>query len=147
VASRKYSHRIDLCGHDYVSCAPRRALSESFFRRWRWPIIWLAVILTLTSIPGRDVPQVPLFPEADKVVHLTMYAVLGALVSASVGGRGVSVGRVIVAIAVFAAFDEWHQQFIPGRTMDVMDWLADVIGCLLGLIFLAVARRRRERTS
>jgi len=37
---------------------------------------------------------------------------------------------------VFAASDEIHQAFVPGRETDVMDWLADVAGiCISGYIY------------
>jgi VanZ family protein len=29
---------------------------------------------------------------------------------------------------VYGASDEFHQRFVPGRTADVLDWLADSLG-------------------
>jgi VanZ family protein len=37
-------------------------------------------------------------------------------------------------IAALGAIDEWHQLAVPGRSADVRDWLADVIGALLGIV-------------
>ena len=33
----------------------------------------------------------------------------------------------------YAASDEIHQLFVPGRQADVSDWLADIIGLAAGL--------------
>ena len=39
-----------------------------------------------------------------------------------------------------AAVDEWTQQFVPGRSSDPRDWMADVIGASLGAILFLVGR-------
>ena len=36
-----------------------------------------------------------------------------------------------------ATFDEWHQSFVPGRSSDLADWIADVAGVMLGVLFVA----------
>jgi VanZ family protein len=51
----------------------------------------------------------------------------------------------MLGIALFGALDEWHQQFIPGRSMDLFDWLADFSGATIGTLTAAVAPRVRER--
>ncbi len=118
-------------------------------RRW-WPVVgWAGVILTLTSWPSP--PDVaPRFPGFDKVVHFTMYAVLGSLVAhalrvpVSVRARL----NAITALAIFAFVDELHQLLIPGRSASVWDWTADLVGAvaglLLGLHLLSLARARQD---
>ena len=34
----------------------------------------------------------------------------------------------MLAIIVYGASYEFHQRFVPGRTADVLDWLADSLG-------------------
>ena len=41
-------------------------------------------------------------------------------------------------ISCFGALDEWHQQFIPQRSMDLLDWAADTAGATIGVL-LALA--------
>jgi VanZ family protein len=48
----------------------------------------------------------------------------------------------IAAISFFGAMDEWHQQFIPQRSMDFLDWAADTTGAAIGII-LALSTTRR----
>jgi VanZ family protein len=50
---------------------------------------------------------------------------------------------IAVASALGAA-DEWHQQFIPSRSMDVRDWMADTAGAVTGLSLVTALARRRE---
>jgi VanZ family protein len=107
--------------------------------------------LLLTSIPGSDIPHVSFmsFRDSDKLVHGTMYAIFAFLAVRSLirAGRPLrqAVLVVMLGIAIFAALDEWHQQFIPGRSMDVLDWLADISGATIGTLAATMASRVRER--
>lgn len=115
---------------------------------WVAVVAWAAVILVATSLPGRVLP--PAFPHADKLVHLASYGVLGALVARALrtGGARAPSPRVFAAaaatLALFAAGDEWHQQFVPGRSADRADWLADMIGAAAGLAALTTTPLRSE---
>ncbi|HEY9427512.1 MAG TPA: VanZ family protein [Gemmatimonadaceae bacterium] len=120
-------------------------------RQWGPPALWAAFILLLTSIPGSDIPHVSFmsFRDSDKLVHGTMYAIFAFLAVRSLlrAGRPLlqAVLVVMLGIAIFAAVDEWHQQFIPGRSMDVFDWLADISGATIGTLAATMASRVRER--
>ena len=120
-------------------------------RQWGPPVLWAAFILLLTSIPGSDLPHVSLlgFRDSDKLVHGTMYAIFAWLATRTFlrAGRPLrqAILVVVLVIALFAAADEWHQQFIPGRSMDVFDWLADLSGVTIGTIVAALVPRVRER--
>ncbi len=53
----------------------------------------------------------------------------------------------ILGVSILGAVDEWHQAFIPGRSMSFLDWIADSTGALVGalatryLLFLPSRRR------
>ena len=120
-------------------------------RRWWPPAAWAAAILILTSIPNPDLGRIGeiLPPGADKLVHAAMYAVLGWLwwrASRAASWRWRAAGRALLAILAFAALDEWHQRFIPGRSADVLDWAADGVGAAAGLT-AGMTNQRRERVS
>jgi VanZ family protein len=87
-------------------------------------------------------------PGGDKTAHLLMYGVLGFL-SARAALRSSfapsTLILVVLAIAVFAAFDEAHQLAIPGRSADRLDWYADIVGASLGACLALVESRARER--
>ncbi|MDQ3699281.1 MAG: VanZ family protein [Gemmatimonadota bacterium] len=123
------------------------------YRRWTPPVAWAAIILTITSIPGSNLGAVApyVFPGADKLAHVGMYGVLGWLAARANGlGAGAAPGArglapVLMMVFAFAALDEWHQAFIPGRSADALDWLADVVGATTGA--LVFASRRTEAAS
>lgn len=119
--------------------------------RWGPPVAWAAVILVLTSIPASDLAPVGAFafPGADKFVHGVLYAVLGALSMRAAGphARWESLGLLSAAILLFAAADEWHQQFVPGRSPDALDLAADLTGAVAGIAAARYFLRRRITTS
>jgi VanZ family protein len=119
-------------------------------RRWVPTALWAALILVLTSVPGDSVPDGP--AGLDKLVHLGLYAVLGALATRALFERAPgaslrSLARLLLAIACFALVDEAHQQLIPGRSADARDVLADVAGAAVAIALTAAALSRREPTT
>ena len=116
-------------------------------RRWIAPLLWALITLAISSIP---MPAISAPPGADKGVHWILYFVLGILSARAVlSDRNARVGEllaVLAAILVFAALDELHQVWIPGRTVEFRDWVADAIGSLCGItLALVLARRRAPR--
>ena len=103
-------------------------------RRWGPAVVWAAVILLSTSIPGPTLPPGP--AGADKIAHFLAYGILGLLALRAALAHGGSWGRTIAltlaGIAMFAAVDEWHQGLVPGRLPDVADWVADMAGATFG---------------
>lgn len=117
-------------------------------RRWAPSAVWAACILVITSVPASALPPMSPFAGADKLVHASMYALFGILAGRAMVRQGaLRIAAPLVAIALFAAGDEWHQQLIPGRSADVLDWMADVAGATIGLTYTYMARPRRERRT
>ena len=102
---------------------------------------WVALTFTLTSIPNPEFS--PLFPWSDKIAHFAIYGVMGFLFVLWRREIGTGAVEAVVWAAIFAALlgaiDEFHQQWIPGRSMDLLDWVADFGGGTAGGIFSAVA--------
>ena len=77
-----------------------------------------------------------------KCAHMTEYAILGFfLVGARYDGRekcGRVVGRSLGIAALYAATDEIHQYFVPGRACMFTDVCIDSVGALLGVLFATV---------
>src|SRR5438552_6295867 len=94
-------------------------------RRWLPPLLWAGVILVATSLPGRWIPSTA-WPfdnvvHLDKVVHFSMYGVFATLLAREavlVLGGWQSLIITVGLVSAFGAADEWHQQFIPGRTTE-----------------------------
>jgi VanZ family protein len=87
----------------------------------------------------------------DKAVHAALYAVLGWLVAAAMwvsGRRGIKeLAFGLAAIFAYAALDEVHQMWLPGRVATVTDWLADAAGATIGLVAGMVLMRRTSAAA
>jgi len=99
--------------------------------------IWVAFTLILTSVPDAQV-DVPL-PYADKIAHFCFYGVMGFLCALWRRASGSPAGRAALVALVFTAFvgavDEVHQHWIPGRSTEFFDWIADAAGGGAGALF------------
>ena len=104
----------------------------------------VAVLVSLAVLfaPASDVPSAP--PGVDKVVHLLLFAVLAAT------GRWAGVGwRVLgVLLVAYAGVSELLQSLdVLNRSTSVADWLADVVGMVLGLLGWQLLTGRRSPTA
>lgn len=117
------------------------------------PIIaYIALIFFLSSRPYFHAPG-PEFEAKDKVAHFIEYMILGVLLFKAIGWSA-SRDKIInflflLAVGVsIAALDELFQSYIPGRTMSVMDWLADAAGISVGVgVHIATPLGRRKRAK
>jgi VanZ family protein len=119
-------------------------------RTWGLTLAWAAVIVAVTLAPARTLPSAPLLPGMDKLVHAALFGILAWLaLQARARDRAayVPVWLLILGLATFAAADEWLQHFVPGRSADWMDWLADMAGVLMAVRLSGMAPARREIVS
>jgi VanZ family protein len=83
----------------------------------------------------------------DKAMHATEYAALGVLLALALLASGVAPRSAFLIAAAFAsvygATDEVHQAFVPNRSSDVRDWVADTVGGALGVAAVAISLRVR----
>lgn len=106
--------------------------------RWVLVIAWMGLIFYLSSRSDLPTPN-GLSAEVEAILgHLTMYAVLAALVANALADSGISSVRRLIYAFVFAVLygvsDELHQSFVPGRNPDIFDLMVDGVGACLGLI-------------
>lgn len=84
-----------------------------------------------------------------KTAHAMEYAVLGLLTAGAYIRRGTSIRKGILVpwgiATLYAASDEFHQLFVPGRSGQVSDVVLDSAGVLAGVLLLAGIRRARNR--
>ena len=100
-------------------------------------VAWVVLTFVLTSLP-HPVAYLP-FRFADKAAHLGFYGVMGFLCALWRRESGLPAVRAILYAFLFAslagAFDEVHQEWIPGRSMELLDWMADTLGGGIGALF------------
>jgi VanZ family protein len=121
-----------------------------FLRTWLPVFLWMLFIFILSSVPGRDIPNLPI-PFFHKGVHFFEYSVLGALWMRgfTYGRSGVKLFKLSVLAwvltGIFALSDEWHQTFIPGRSGRLEDVRFDVICAIVGILFYSIIRKELGR--
>ena len=149
-----------------------------WLQRW-WPaLLWAIIISTFsTGVFTSDNTSriiVPIlkwfFPHASqetlflvhhfirKMGHLTEYFILSLLILRGIraGKTGIHLGWALAAVAIvgcYAALDEFHQSFVPGRTAAVSDVLIDTAGGVaaqvvvaLVMLFGDIRKKRRDDT-
>jgi VanZ family protein len=94
-----------------------------------------ALVAALSLVPAATLPSTSI---GDKVEHVIAYAVLGLLAAASFARGAV---RVILGLSAFGLAIELLQVFSPGRSPDVLDVMADIVGAILGCGVAIVLRR------
>lgn len=116
---------------------------------WGPVVLYYAVISLFSAITPFD-ELASRLGSADKVAHFLEFGLFGALIARSLSWENFfhhiknGVWVVILAlIPVLAGLDEFHQAFVPGRTPDFHDWLADIAGTCFGmLVGLRIYARR-----
>lgn len=103
---------------------------------WLPVVVWAAGIFALSSLSHPPTPG-PSFPFKDKVGHWALYFTLAVLITrAGRQAHNWSLPRAvlfaILLTSVYGASDEFHQAFVPHRTCDAFDWMADTLGGVAG---------------
>ncbi len=147
---------------------------KSFLKYWLPLLVWLGVIfLGSTSLMSAEHTSrliVPILlwlkpgmsPKTiwiilvimRKCAHVSEYAILALLLWRALrSGPTLRTklptlfSAVLLACAVFAASDEFHQSFVKSRTPSVGDVLLDVVGALFGLLICASFARRHPKKA
>jgi len=96
-------------------------------------MVYYALIFFLSSKSYQIKMNIVFF---DKMIHLIEYTVLGLLLSLGFFALKTSFKSRFILIfisgSVLAGLDEIHQCFVPLRSMEVLDFAADVTGIILG---------------
>jgi len=100
--------------------------------RWLPALVWAGGIFAVSAMSAP--PKIgPEFPLKDKAIHWTLFCILGWLIARALRRtHNLSLPKTfvlaILLASAYGASDEFHQRFVPNRTCDVMDWLADTLG-------------------
>ncbi len=104
---------------------------------WFPVFIYCLMIFMQSSYPSPE--SVPDWPYIDKLLHIAVYALLGALFLRAFKTLQIQHNLKLVMIlsillsSLFGISDEIHQHFVPFRYADFMDALADMIGSVGGV--------------
>lgn len=106
-----------------------RALDKKFVLL---ALAWMAVIFVFSSQPKSDIPTFGVWDTLiKKAGHMLEYAILAWLWYRALGRLHGWAAWGITAL--YAASDEFHQSFTPGRHAQIADVIIDAAGAALGL--------------
>lgn len=104
---------------------------------WFPVFLYCLMIFMQSSYPSPE--SVPDWPYIDKLLHIAVYALLGALLLRAFKTLRIQHNLKLVMIlsillsSLYGISDEIHQHFVPFRNADFMDALADMIGSFGGV--------------
>lgn len=102
----------------------------------------MALIFTASASPDPGLPS----SVSDKTAHVAAYALLSVLVLRALADGALATmtwPRATVAVllsVLYGVTDEVHQRFVPGRSPDVLDVVADAVGAVGGVAALLILR-------
>ena len=111
-------------------------------------LIYLTIVAFLSLLPPNDLPDIPLFPGADKIVHTCMYLGLAWLACWAMHAE---VKRkwyyIIILFSISWGVMMEIFQFLMhlGRSFEFYDIISNSIGTLIGvLIYILMAQQKRK---
>jgi VanZ family protein len=116
-------------------------------------ILWLIATFILLGIPGTFIPKVPNIVELfspDKIVHLIIFGGFVFLLTKAFIFQYPNVNkkkiiRICLVVGIFiGALSEVMQHYVfVGRNGNYVDFLADLIGCFVGMGVYLIQNRKK----
>lgn len=125
---------------------PFMFIKKSFFNSFIPAISWWLIVLGLMCTPGKDFPELGSWTDLiklDKLIHITVFGLMVYLFSRPIAVKDISIIakkqtfiKIAIACSVWGLTIEFIQHFwIPGRSMDLYDFVADSLGCYLAYLY------------
>jgi VanZ family protein len=102
-------------------------------------IIYWIILFILTSLPTGLALETRNI--SDKLLHFGAYGILSVLLYLNMSFQNkfqllkkYPATITVLIASLYGLFDEIHQMFVPGRSAEFLDWLADFSGSLLAVV-------------
>jgi len=114
-------------------------------------MLWSLLIIALSIMPASGLPKHRLLDliSIDKWAHLFFYAVLVYLIMNTLSLKSkslsLSANKVFLSIlygSIFGLIVEVFQGISPSRYFDYLDIIANIIGCITGVLFYNIVLKR-----
>jgi VanZ family protein len=129
----------------------------SFLQKHRYALVYIPLIiywiilLAATSFPSERLPTLGV---GDKSKHFFAYFILAFLLNLTLliqdkypKMKEKAGAYTWVIIAIYGILDELHQMLIPGRSAELLDWIADILGALAGVIAVYFISRQSKQAD
>lgn len=123
-----------------IKALSRELISGRWLKYWFPVFACMAVIFYASSIPGKSIPG--LFKFQDIVFHFVAYLILSFFLARALKNvnPAISFLKLIVFTTILVTFygisDEFHQSFVPGRSVSGFDVFIDFLGGFFGGLVL-----------
>jgi VanZ family protein len=104
-------------------------------------LVWALFILTLTLTPGEHLPSLKIGEiMIDKLLHFGVFLVLSFMAYMGIRyGAQEDNGdkkwlQVLAYCALYGVLVEGLQYWVPGRNIDLLDLISNLLGCLGGML-------------
>ncbi|TEU14172.1 MAG: hypothetical protein E3J21_16735 [Anaerolineales bacterium] len=124
-------------------------LVNPLLRYWLPPVVWMVLIFSLSAQPTLPHhPDTLLDTILKKAAHVIEYGILTFLLWRAFSRRRgtFSYSALVTAFVVsvlYAASDEYHQTFVPGRNGNLVDVGVDTVGALAALLVVGSLGKKR----
>lgn len=123
-----------------IKVESRELISGWKLKYWLPAFACMAVIFYASSVPGKCIPG--LFKFQDIIFHFVAYLIFSFFLSRAIKNTilGISnlklIAFTVLLVTCYGISDEFHQAFVPGRSVSGFDVLIDSLGGFFGsLVF------------
>lgn len=106
------------------------------------PLFWMGLIFLASSQPSDALPTFTWDLLVKKGGHFIGYALLAFSWRWALADAPYARWKSLLWTVLYAASDEWHQAFVPGRHPAFADVFIDSLGAVFALWVLPLVRRR-----
>lgn len=114
-------------------------------------ILYWILLFTATSLPSANLPSVAI---SDKIKHFSAFFGLSVLLSLTLLYQNKVkilkkhfLSAALIIISFYGLLDEIHQSFIPSRNSEFLDWVADSLGAIAGVLLIYFLLRKYKYFS
>ncbi len=123
-----------------------KALKNFLFNSFIPAITWWLLVLILMCTPGNEFPSLGSWIDyisLDKIIHIVLFGIMVFLFSRPLAEKNIPLQekkqlilKIAIACSVWGLALEFIQHFwIPGRSLDFFDFVADSVGCFFAYIY------------
>lgn len=112
-------------------------------------VITMGTIFFLSHQPGDTIELYPI-PGIDKLAHLCIYGLLACTILYGFGrsyriSSPYKVMIIVISVSLlYGVLDEFHQSFIPYRSVSSLDIIADFSGAVLVCLLWDILRKKEN---